>query len=306
MTESFNAGLRMKVDATVIAAPEECPWVAANDADIMLVRPTSAWTDNRDLARPAAWPGRLKWVYSGTTGIDFYPRWLLDAPVVTCGRGIASDQIADYVMAAIYLQAKDLEAVRVHAPSQWKTRPLGRMAGSTVGLLGFGAIGTAVARRALAAGVRVTAVRRRKLPSPVDGVELLDQLEDVVASADHLVLALPATDSTRLVIDAAMLGYARPGAHLINVGRGAVLDHEALIDALDAGRLGFATLDVTEPEPLPEGHRLWTHDRVRLTPHVSANHTDVHAVLLERVAANIDRFVRGEALVDIVDKIAGY
>nr|WP_184081694.1 NAD(P)-dependent oxidoreductase [Sphingobium subterraneum] len=306
MTESFNAGLRKKVDATVIPAPEACPWAVADEADIMLVRPTSAWTTHRDIARPATWPGRLKWVNSGTTGIDFYPSWLLDAPIVTCGRGVASASIADYVMAAIYLHAKDLEAVRVHEPQLWKTQPLGQLTGNTVGIIGFGTIGTAVARRALAAGMRVTAVRRRRLPGTVDGVDMLDRIENVIASADHLVLALPATDATRLAVDADMLAHARPHAHLINVGRGAVLDHDALVAALDAGHLGFATLDVTEPEPLPEGHALWTHPRVRLTPHVSANHADAHTVLLEKVVANIARFSRGQTLIDIVDKSAGY
>lgn len=306
MEEGFNRGLRAQVGATIIAASEDRPWDAADDADILLVRPTQAWLRNRQLERPASWPGRLQWVYSASVGIDFYPRWLLDAPMVTCGRGVASDEIADYVIAAIYLQAKDIEAVRVRHPAQWVSVPLGRVAGSTVGIVGLGAIGEAVARRALAAGARVTAVRRRSLPATVAGVELLDRIEDVVASADHLVLALPATDATRRIVDARILSHARPHAHLINVARGSVLDQEALIAALDAGRLGHATLDVTEPEPLPAGHPLWTHPKVRLTPHVSSNHTAVRDVLFDKVTANLERFVRGESLADLVDKTAGY
>ncbi|PTQ07507.1 dehydrogenase [Sphingomonas oleivorans] len=307
MEEGFNADLRAhRVKPIVIDVPEERPWEAANDADMLLVRPSPAWRGSRDRARPAAWPGRLKWVYSASAGVDFYPRWLLDAPIVSCGRGVASDEIADYVIAAIYAQAKNLEAVRARSLSDWKQAPLGRVSGSTVGIIGLGAIGTAVARRVLALGARVVASRRRHLPSPVAGVELLDDLGLLVASADHLVLALPATEATRKLIDAKLLARARPTAHLINVARGSVLDQDALLAALDAGRLGFATLDVTEPEPLPAGHPLWTHPLVRLTPHVSSNYTAVRGLLFDRVAANIDRFVRGEAPGDIVDVQAGY
>lgn len=305
--DSFNTELRAHpLRPTVIDVPEDRPWEAANDADVLLVRPSPSWRASRDSEPPALWPGRLKWVYSGSVGIDFYPRWLLDAPIVSCGRGVASEEIADYVVAAIYARAKNIETVRVHAPEEWRFASLGRVTGSTVGIVGLGSIGAAVARRALALGARVTAARRRQLPSPVEGVALLDDLASVIASADHLVLALPSTQATRNLIDARLLGHAKPTAHLINVGRGAVLDQEALIDALDHGRLAFATLDVTEPEPLPAGHRLWTHDRVRLTPHVSSNYTAVRGGLFDTVIANLDRFARGERPSDIVDVAAGY
>jgi phosphoglycerate dehydrogenase-like enzyme len=308
MEDGFNAGLRAHpIGPTVIGVSEARPWEAANDADVILVRPSPPWRGARSEPRPAAWPGRLKWVYSASAGVDFYPRWLLDAPLVTCGRGVSSDEIADYVIAAIYLQAKDLERFRARGLAEWKQAPLGRVAGGVVGIVGLGAIGAAVARRALALGARVTAVRRRgHLPSPVEGVELLDDLAAVVASADHLVLALPGTDDSRSLIDAAVLSHAKPTAHLINVGRGSVLDQDALLAALSAGRLGFATLDVTEPEPLPADHPLWTHPLVRLTPHISSNYTLVRNVLFDKVTANLERFVRGEVLADIVDPIAGY
>jgi len=308
LEEGFNADLRAHPSRpTVIAAPEDEPWAAANDADVVLVRPSPTWRGARATPKPVGWPGRLRWVYSASAGVDFYPRWLLDAPLVTCGRGVASDEIADYVIAAIFLRAKDLESYRARSPAEWKNGPLGRIAGATVGIVGLGAIGEAVARRALALGMRVTAARRRRhLPSPVAGVELLDDVGAVAASADHLLLALPSTDATRSIIDASVLARAKPTTHLINVGRGAVLDHDALVAALDAEGLGCATLDVTEPEPLPAGHPLWTHPRVRLTPHISSNHTLVRDLLFEKVAANLDRFVRGEPLADVVDPTAGY
>jgi phosphoglycerate dehydrogenase-like enzyme len=307
MEEGFNAQLgRHPLAPTLIGTPEADPWSAAADADILITRPSPAWRGAKDQPRPPGWPGRLKWIYSASAGVDFYPPWLLEASIVTCGRGVASEEIADYVIAAIYLEAKNLEAVRARSVSQWVNVPLGRVAGSTIGLVGFGAIGEAVARRGLALGARVTAARRRRLPSVIPGVDLLDSLEDVVASADHLILALPGTDQTRGLIDGSLLAKAKPTAHLINVGRGSVLDHDALVAALDAGGLGFATLDVTEPEPLPADHRLWTHPRVRLTPHVASNHTLVRDVFLGKVAENLERFVRGEDLLDRVDPTAGY
>jgi phosphoglycerate dehydrogenase-like enzyme len=305
--EDFNEGLRgLPQRPTVIDAPEHAPWEIAADADVLLVRPSPAWRSNRERPRPAAWPGRLQWVYSGSVGVDFYPRWLLDAPLVSCGRGVASEEIADYVIAAIYLQAKDLEAVRAHSLAQWTQAPLGRVAGSTVGIIGLGAIGVAVARRAMASGARVIATRRRTLPSPIEGVELFDNVVDVVASADHLLLAVPATDATRKLVGAALLAHAKPTAHLINIARGSVLDQEALIAALDNGRLGFATLDVTDPEPLPADHRLWTHPLVRLTPHVSSNYTVVRDLLFEKVTQNLDRFLRGQMPSDLVDPAEQY
>lgn len=305
--DSFNAALRdHAVRPTVIGVPEDRPWDAAADADILLVRPSPAWRGSRELERPQSWPGRLRWVHSGSVGVDVYPRWLLDAPLVSCGRGVASDEIADYVISAIYHQAKDLEAVRARSLAEWKQAPLGRVVGSTVGIVGLGAIGQAVARRALALGARVTAVRRRSLPSEIEGAELLDDIRDVVATADHIVLSIPATDATRRLINADLLAHAKPTAHIINIARGSILDQDALIAGLDAGRLGFATLDVTDPEPLPADHPLWHHPLVRLTPHVSSNYTLVRHVLFDKVAASLDRFARGQAPSDLVDPAEGY
>jgi phosphoglycerate dehydrogenase-like enzyme len=306
MEADFNAGLAAHPLAPeVIGVPEDRPWEAAAAADILLVRPSPAWRGNHHLARPAAWPGRLRWVYSASAGIDFYPDWLLDAPLVTCGRGVASDEIADYVIAAIYARAKNLDAVTVTSRREWRPAVLGRVAGSTVGIVGLGAIGSAVAQRAVALGARVVAVRRGPAPAPV-GVELFDSVEAVVAEADHIVIAVPATAETRGLFDARLLARARPNAHLINVARGSVVDQDALIAALDAGQLDFATLDVTEPEPLPEGHALYTHPRVRLTPHVSSNYLLIRHRLSEKVADDLGRFARGEAPSDIVDPARGY
>lgn len=300
------AGLPLRPQ--IIPAPSGEPWRAAQDADVLIIRPSPEWIASRrqGIARPAGWPGRLRWVCSASAGIDFYPEWLLDAPLVSCGRGTASEEIADYVIAAIYAQAKDLDAVRVTAPWVWGHVPLGQVVGSTVGLVGFGAIGQAVARRAVALGARVVAARRGSTGAAVPGVEVLGSVAQVVESADHIVIAVPATAQTRHLFNAELLAKARPGAHLINVARGSVVDQQALLAALDSGPLGFATLDVTDPEPLPEGHPLYTHPKVRITPHLSSNYVTARHRLLDKLSENIARFARGQAPHDLVDVERGY
>lgn len=305
--EHNEALARHPLRPRVIAASEEEPWRAADEADVLVVRPSPVWRAAGRAPVPAPWPGRLRWVCSASAGIDFYPAWLLEAPLVTCARGTASEEIADYVIGALYRQAKDLDGAVARGPQEWRYRPLGQVLGSTVGLIGLGAIGTAVARRALALGARVVAVRRSGGGgSLVSGVEVVERVEDVVAQADHIVVAVPATPATRHLINADLLARARPGAHLVNVARGSVVDQEALLAALDAGQLGFATLDVTEPEPLPAGHRLYTHPRVRLTPHLASNYTLARDKLLAKILADITRFGAGERLSDVVEPARGY
>lgn len=312
-----NAALaRHPLHPRVIAASEEEPWRAADEADVLVVRPSPVWREAGRAPVPAPWPGRLRWVCSASAGVDFYPAWLLEAPLVTCARGTASEEIADYVIGALYRQAKDLDGAVARGPQEWRYRPLGQVLGSTVGLIGLGAIGTAVARRALALGARVVAVRRSGsgangsggslVPGVEPGVKIVERVEDVVAQADHIVVAVPATPATRHLVNADLLARARPGAHLVNVARGSVVDQEALLAALDAGQLGFATLDVTEPEPLPAGHRLYTHPRVRLTPHLASNYTLARDKLLAKILADITRFGAGERPSDVVEPARGY
>jgi phosphoglycerate dehydrogenase-like enzyme len=306
MEPEFNRHLAQHpINPQLIDVPEDAPWEAAGQADILVVRPSPAWRQTRG-ARPGSWPGRLKWVYSVSSGIDFYPPWLLDVPIVTCGRGVAAEEIADYVVAAIYAQAKPLDIVTMHARADFVQRPLGRVTGSTIGIVGYGAIGSAVARRGLALGAQILAVRRSQAQSGLDGVELVRDVQDLVARADQIILSLPATPETRHLFDDALFAQVKPGAHLINVARGSVVDQEALVRALDDGRLGFATLDVTDPEPLPEGHPLYAHPKVRLTPHVSSNYSLIRHKLLEKVNDDLTRFARGERPSDIVDPVRGY
>ncbi len=124
--------------------------------------------------------------------------------------------------------------------------------------------------------------------------------------ADHLVLAAPATDATRHIVNRELLAEAKPGLHVINIARGSLIDNDALLDALANGRLGGASLDVTEPEPLPAGHPFYRHPRIRLSPHTSAIGPHNTAELARKFVRNFSAFTQGTALEDLVDLRRGY
>lgn len=292
----------------LLPVPEERPWEIAAEADYLFVRPGAAWVA-APAERPAAWPGRLRWVQTTTAGIDAFPAWLTDGVAVSCARGVFSQQIADYVMAAVYAAAKPFETLAPRGPEDWTPKILPAVSGATIGIVGLGSIGTAVARRAIGNEMTVVAVRRRAslAPAPaIDGVELLDDLPALFARSDHVVLALPETPGTRGIVDGSLLAAARPGLHLINVGRGSAIDEDALLAALDDGRIGRATLDVTAPEPPPAGSRLYTHPSIRLTPHLAQNFLLARPRLRDLILSNHARVHDGLEPLGLVDPALGY
>ncbi len=263
-----------------------------------------------DAAAPAGWPFELRWVQLASVGIDAYPPWFFQGPPVTTARGTASEPIAEYVLAVLLSAVKKLPHIWLKEASDWPAptrRPtLGTLAGSTLALYGFGSIGQAIAVKALALGVKVVALRRGNARFEVDGVERAASLEDLLARADHLVLAAPATPQTRHVIGRQALAAAKPGLHLINIARGSLIDDEALLEALADGRVAHATLDVTEPEPLPAGHPYYGHPRVSLSPHLSPSGARGPQALIDKFSDNLARHRAGEALLDQVDLARGY
>jgi D-3-phosphoglycerate dehydrogenase len=143
----------------------------------------------------------------------------------------------------------------------------------------------------------------------VDGAEHTvpaDRVDEVLPEADYVVLAAPGTGASRHLMDADRIARMRADAWLVNVGRGTLVDTDALVAALDAGRIGGAALDVTEPEPLPDGHPLWGHPRALITPHVATTTGAERIHYLQRVRENVARFGRGEPLLGVVDRDAGY
>jgi phosphoglycerate dehydrogenase-like enzyme len=250
----------------------------------------------------------VRWVHAAGTGVDGFPFELLGDRTLTCSRGASAVPIAEWVLAVMLAFEKRLPQSWIDGPPEagWSRARLGTLAGKTLGLLGLGSIGTAVAERALAFGMRVRAVRRTAAGAPVAGIEVVGSLEDMLAPADHVVLAAPATPATHHIIGASAFAAMKPGTHLVNVARGTLVDQDALRAALDDGRVARASLDAVDPEPLPAGHWLYEHPRARVSPHVSWNMPEAADVLIDRFIDNLRRWCAGEPLAGIVDRAAGY
>ncbi len=248
----------------------------------------------------------VRWIHTMGTGVDRFPLALVGDRTLTCSRGASAVPIAEWVLAQMLAFEKHLPDAWIHERTAWHHAALGGLAGRTLGLVGLGGIGSAVAERAAPFAMRMVALRRTPRPSPVAGVETVGALADVLRVADHLVLTVPATDATRRLLDASAFELVKPGVHVVNIARGSLVDQDALRVALDDGRVAMASLDVTDPEPLPEGHWLYTHPKVRLSPHISWSMPDASSILVATFVDNLRRYERGEPLEGVVDVEAGY
>jgi len=248
----------------------------------------------------------VRWIHTLGTGIDRFPREGLAGKVMSCARGGSGVPIAEWILAVMLAFEKDLPGSwRREPPETWALANLGGLRGRTLGIVGFGGIGRETARRALAFDMNVQATRRSDAPSEIPGVRI-SKLDETLASAHHLLLATPLTPRTRHLLGAAELARLPEGAHVINVARGGLIDQDALRAALDSGHIARASLDVCTPEPLPAGHWLYEHPRVRLSPHVSWSAPGHAQDLGERFLANLRRYLDGQPLEGIVDLDEGY
>lgn len=270
-----------------------------NGPEILLVTP-QGWPQQK----PAGWPFQLKWIQLASSGIDFYPKWLFEDVRVTTSRGATSLPIVEYVLAALFRQHKQLGSVQIHAANDWQRHNVPLLAGTILGIVGYGSIGQLLASYAKALDIRVLVLKRND--SAVDGIEQLHDINSLIAQVDHLVLAAPATPKTHHLINASSLQHAKPGLHLINIARGSLIQQDDLIAALDAGLLAHATLDVTTPEPLPAGHTLYQHPKVTITPHTSATASTVLPAVLQQFKDNLLRYLNDEPLLNQVDVSKGY
>ncbi len=261
---------------------------------------------------------RLRWIHSTAAGVEgiLSPELIASDVTLTCSRGLHAQSMAEHTLGVMLAFARQLhhsrDAQRERRWSQhqqWGASPgFADLAGATVGIVGFGHIGRAVGEKARALGMRVLAVRRTPAasPGPAHAQWGLDWLPELLERSDWVVLAAPHTRETAKLIGAAELARMKPGARLVNVGRGALVDQDALIAALREGRLAGAALDVMQDEPLPVDSPLWDMPGVILTPHVSGLGPRYWERATDVFAANLQRWLAGRTLHGVVDKHAGY
>jgi phosphoglycerate dehydrogenase-like enzyme len=296
---------RQVPEVRLIAVPAGIPEHLPREATAFFAAPYRGGHCREQETRDAAWIDHIKWIQLCSAGADGYPPWYFNAPLVTSSRGPAAQPVAEYALAATFAQAKRIPDIWIRDRADWASQPLASIRGATMGIVGYGAIGQAVAVLAQAVGMTVIAARNRAV-GPETGAVRFAALDEVVAASDHLVIAVAATPATHHLIGRDVLQRAKRGAHLINVARGSLVDQDALREALEDGRLAFATLDVADPEPLPAGHWIYAHPRIRLSPHLSSHVPQLYPELAGAFAANLRRYLEGAPLSNVVDNIRGY
>jgi phosphoglycerate dehydrogenase-like enzyme len=281
----------------------------ARDADAVI-----GWCDPSILAAGA----RIRWIqylYAGVESCVAVPAVREGELLLTNMQRVQGPIIAEHVIAMMLALARGLDlAVAQQRAREWRPDAMqsaARMrvlAGKTLLVAGLGGIGTEVARRAHALGMRVVATRAtdRTGPDFVSYLGLPDELPKLAAEADVVVDALPLTPATRHTFDARMFAAMKRSAFFINVGRGGTVDTAALVQALQSGALGGAALDVTDPEPLPADHPLWRAPNVVITPHVSSESDLGFARVWEIVRENLRRYAAGDKMLSVVDVTRGY
>ena len=249
----------------------------------------------------------LRWAQSLTAGVE---NWLAlpDLPAsltLTSARGTHRESMPENILAALFHVAKPFTAIAEdQKQSLWRQRIATPLNGQTLGILGLGAIGQEVARLARAIGMRVIGTKRRPVTMP-DLAELLPANE-VLAQSDFVLLLLPATPETNDFINADRLKQMKSCAWLLNFGRGHLINDHDLIAAVTAGTIAGAVLDVFRQEPLPKEHKFWTTDRIFVLPHIGGPHPDRDTIVARLFVDNLGRFLNGQPLKEVVDRMAGY
>ena len=261
---------------------------------------------------------RLRWIHVSAAGVGslLFPALAESEVVLTNGRGLHAVSMAEHALGLMLAFARKLHLSRdLQREHRWEQvglwigpPPFGQLAGGTLGLVGLGAVGSALAERAAALGLRVIAVRPHPARDPRPAHEQwgLERLPELLERADWVVLAAPHTDATHGMIGAAELARMRSGAVLVNLGRGVLVDEPALVAALREGRIAGAALDVVRGEPLAADSPLWDLPNVILTPHVSGLGPLYWERAVEQFAGNLERFLAGRPLLNVVDQRAGY
>jgi phosphoglycerate dehydrogenase-like enzyme len=228
--------------------------------------------------------------------------------VVANQRGMSAEPMAEFGLSLILALMKQLPGfVAAQRERAWRRALPRRIAGSTLAILGMGAIGGALAERAAGLGMRVVATQRRPKPHPAAArIEPPEETDALLAEADVVVLLLPLTEATRGWFSAERIACMKPDAYLVNLARGGIVDEAALAEALRERRLGGAAFDVFAHEPLPAESPLWETPGLWITPHMAGGFPEILDETARRFAENIERLERGEPALNLVDREQGY
>jgi len=257
---------------------------------------------------------KLKWLQTAGAGVNslLTPELRDRDLILTNASGIHAEPITEHMFGMLLMVTRRLAVAWDHQKSrQWKGYDFGAnvslLSGKTLGVLGVGAIGGHSAKVGQAFGMRVLGLRRTGEPHPhVERMYTEGERLEFFRECDVVMNSLPLTDKTRHAMNWDELAALKPGAIVINTGRGGTINTDALLDALRSGRLGAALLDVTDPEPLPQDHPLWTMENVYITPHISGSHPGYDERAGKIFLENLKRYLAGEPLVNVVDQREGY
>lgn len=294
----------------------EIEWVVVpspylETVDLTHIQAAYLW-DYRSRMLRELWPRmpELRWVHVAAAGVDafLFPEMLASGVTLTNSRGAFDEPVAEFTLALILAVSKRLNLTMANqVERRWQHFETRLLAGRTVLIVGFGAIGHRIGRSLRALGMRVVGVRRSGEPHPdADEIHTLSELPEQLGRADYVVLVLPQTNETKQLIGERELRLMRPSAMLVNVGRGSVLDELALAEALAAGTIAGAALDVFEREPLAEDHPLWNAPNVLITPHMASDADDWRQRVMDVFSENLRRYLANEPLLNVIDKQRGY
>ncbi|OGG43858.1 MAG: hypothetical protein A3F84_27520 [Candidatus Handelsmanbacteria bacterium RIFCSPLOWO2_12_FULL_64_10] len=253
----------------------------------------------------------LKWVQQPHAGVEgfMYPAFKASGVILTNCRRLYGRQISEHAFALLLALTRRLpEHVEARRRKRWEILPCLELAGMTMGILGLGGIGRAIADRARAFELRVVAVDPEPMerPGSVERLGRLDWLPEFLGQSNALMVCCPSTPETHKLLSYEQFERLPEGSYLVNVSRGKVIDEEALVAALRSGRLAGAGLDVTYTEPCPPDSPLWTEPNVILTSHSAGQSQHVRGRAMRLFVDNLHRYVKGEPLVNVVDKQKGY
>jgi phosphoglycerate dehydrogenase-like enzyme len=261
---------------------------------------------------------KLRWIHTGMSGLSFIliPEVIHSDLIVTNSKGVHAIPIAEHTIALMLQLARRLPQCYTHQQQAiwrrseiWESAvPFDELHGRTVCIVGVGAIGTEIARRAHAFGMRIIGIRKN-VDVPADCIERmypLNLLDEILPSIDYLVIAAPTTAETVGVIGRRQFERMKRSAFVVNIARGEIIDQEALVDALNSGTIAGAGLDVFVPDPLPDGHPLFSTKNLIITPHVSGVSTMLWRRIMNLWIDNIVRFREGRPMINVVDKRKGY